>query len=112
MNGNFGATDISGCLRDDQSRVLISFSKFVGVTDATSTELLAAIEAFKLYKNSRWMNKVKQIIETDNMLIVGWLKGSQTCLGVFKPLFSNCKKLFCRHGLGDTICVERRQLLS
>ncbi|KAL4341087.1 hypothetical protein GQ457_08G028260 [Hibiscus cannabinus] len=78
VNGSFGVAGIGGCLRDNRSRGLISFSKSVGVTDATFAKFLAAIEAFKLFRNSRWMNKVNLIIETDSTLIT-WIGKYNMC---------------------------------
>ncbi|KAK8502480.1 hypothetical protein V6N12_005467 [Hibiscus sabdariffa] len=50
VKGSYGDAGIGGCLRNDKSQCLISFSKSVGLSDVTTAEIRALVEACKLFK--------------------------------------------------------------
>ncbi|KAL4346427.1 hypothetical protein GQ457_17G000750 [Hibiscus cannabinus] len=66
----FGEAGIGGCLRNEQSKCLISFSKSIGMSDVTSAEIAAISEAVKLFRNSAWI--VWQRKEFDDKKIYAW----------------------------------------
>ncbi|KAK9035190.1 hypothetical protein V6N11_077238 [Hibiscus sabdariffa] len=45
VKGSYGDAGIGGCLRNDKSQCLISFSNSVGISDVTTTEIRALVEA-------------------------------------------------------------------
>ncbi|GMI78516.1 hypothetical protein HRI_001520900 [Hibiscus trionum] len=49
----FGNAGIGGVMRNERGETIISFSKNVGRLDATSTEILAVLEAMKIIKTNR-----------------------------------------------------------
>ncbi|KAL4311451.1 hypothetical protein GQ457_01G029990 [Hibiscus cannabinus] len=89
VSGSFGEAGIGGCLCNNNARCLITFSKSVGLTDATYTEILAIKEACSLFVISMWAKKYKLIIETDSKLAVDWMN-PHLCPTVFKPLVLSC----------------------
>ncbi|KAK9044379.1 hypothetical protein V6N11_072685 [Hibiscus sabdariffa] len=68
----FGRAGIGGILRNPDNESLISFSKSVGITDATSAELLAFKEACVLFGESKWAKSFAVIFESDCSLISRW----------------------------------------
>ncbi|KAL4320219.1 hypothetical protein GQ457_18G011080 [Hibiscus cannabinus] len=93
VNGSFGDAGIGGCLRNEKSKCLISFSKSIGVSDVISAEIAAISEACKLFRNSVWSNSYKLIIENDNKLVVEWIQQPHCCPTMFKSLITNCRNL-------------------
>ncbi|KAL4317760.1 hypothetical protein GQ457_18G002470 [Hibiscus cannabinus] len=78
VSRSFGEAGIGGCLRNNNARCLMTFSKSVGITDATSAEILAIKEACSLFVMSLWAKKYKLLTETDSYP------------AVFKPLVLSC----------------------
>ncbi|KAL4271451.1 hypothetical protein GQ457_13G003200 [Hibiscus cannabinus] len=74
-----------GLLRNAANASLIIFSKPVGVTDATSAELLALKQVCTLFSKSKWSKSFKQILEIDCSMIIDWLNRPSLAPAVFKP---------------------------
>ncbi|KAL4291717.1 hypothetical protein GQ457_14G020070 [Hibiscus cannabinus] len=70
VSGSFEDAGIGGCLRNDKSKCLILFSKSIGISNATSAEIIAISEACMLFRNLVWSNSFKLIIENNNKLVV------------------------------------------
>ncbi|KAL4281404.1 hypothetical protein GQ457_03G010010 [Hibiscus cannabinus] len=67
---SFGGAGIEGCLRNDSSKLLLSFSMSVGTLDVSSAECLAVKEAVFLFNYSRWKGHYELVIESDGELVV------------------------------------------
>ncbi|KAL4361780.1 hypothetical protein GQ457_04G007550 [Hibiscus cannabinus] len=90
VNGSFGEAGICGCLRNENSRCLVTFSKNVGNADPTTAEIMATLEAVSIFRKSRWVSISKLLFETDSILIVEWIMNLHTCPFVFKQLITLC----------------------
>ncbi|KAL4285028.1 hypothetical protein GQ457_16G005670 [Hibiscus cannabinus] len=100
--GSHDESSIGGCLRDVGSKCLITFSKSAGITDCTSAEILAIVEACLLFRKSPWAKDFRLIIETDSAFTTSWLKNPHRCPTIFKPLIKACLKE-C-HNLDWRVC--------
>ncbi|KAK8626676.1 hypothetical protein V6N13_134309 [Hibiscus sabdariffa] len=87
-----GESGIGGSLHDAGSKCLISFSKSVGITDCTSTEILAIIGTCSLFRKSTWAKDFRLVIETDHKFAADWLENPQQCPIIFKSLIEACLK--------------------
>ncbi|XVF62075.1 hypothetical protein PTKIN_Ptkin08bG0188000 [Pterospermum kingtungense] len=70
-NFNPGPSGIGGVLRDHTGRVLIKFSKAIGVTDSSMAEVLAIREIVVMFVTSQWVVNESLIIECDSRNAVG-----------------------------------------
>ncbi|KAK8716174.1 hypothetical protein V6N13_043492 [Hibiscus sabdariffa] len=68
--GSFEECGIGGCLRNEKTKLLISFSKLDGKLDPTSAELLAISEDLNLLRNSKWVNTCSVVFESDCQIVV------------------------------------------
>ncbi|KAL4351272.1 hypothetical protein GQ457_06G023470 [Hibiscus cannabinus] len=68
-----GKAGIGGVLRDYSSKTLMYFPKSAGVVDVLSAEILALVEAMKLFGESKWVDKFKVVFECDSKLIIDWI---------------------------------------
>ncbi|XVF77486.1 hypothetical protein PTKIN_Ptkin14bG0048100 [Pterospermum kingtungense] len=73
VRGQPGAAGIGGLLRDNNSKILLKFSKSVGIADSNLAELMAIKEAFELFIGSRWANDFRLAIESDSANVVKWI---------------------------------------
>ncbi|GMI83017.1 hypothetical protein like AT4G29090 [Hibiscus trionum] len=91
--GSFGPAGIGGCLRNEESKSLIIFSKHVGNMDATSAEITAIHEALLLFKQSRWNKSAYLIIESDCKLAVEWVMNPGISPLSFRHLIMDCLEI-------------------
>ncbi|EOX99225.1 Uncharacterized protein TCM_007835 [Theobroma cacao] len=70
--GNLREFGIGGVLKDDQGRILVTFSKSIGVRNANRVELLALKEAFFIFMASKWAFSHYLLIESDSLITVKW----------------------------------------
>ncbi|XVF42703.1 hypothetical protein PTKIN_Ptkin01aG0385500 [Pterospermum kingtungense] len=61
--GNPGPSSIGGLLRDHLGKLLITFSKPIGVSDSNMAEVMAVREAMLLFVTSRWVVDHALILE-------------------------------------------------
>ncbi|XVE94323.1 hypothetical protein REPUB_Repub01dG0271300 [Reevesia pubescens] len=76
--GKPGSTSIGGMLRNEDSVVMIVFSKSVGIADSNEAEFLAIKKAFLIFVASKWVTSYNLIIESDNVNAVKWIS-SPSC---------------------------------
>ncbi|KAK8598621.1 hypothetical protein V6N13_094585 [Hibiscus sabdariffa] len=62
----------------------------VGISDATSAEILVVEETLSQFKFSQWRGKFKLVIESDSKLVVNWLQNPSRAPAIFKPLIYAC----------------------
>ncbi|EOY19766.1 Uncharacterized protein TCM_045102 [Theobroma cacao] len=72
-----GRSGIGGVLRDDQGKVLIAFSKSVGMGNANFAELLAIKEALLIFVASDWVSSHELIIESDSVTAIKRVKNPE-----------------------------------
>ncbi|KAK9032724.1 hypothetical protein V6N11_056981 [Hibiscus sabdariffa] len=84
VKGYYGPAGIGGVLRDHNGRILMNFSKHIGMSDPVSAEILAIKEALVLFTKSAWAFDANLIIETDCSIVVGWLQNPTTTPLAFK----------------------------
>ncbi|XVF88721.1 hypothetical protein PTKIN_Ptkin19aG0073400 [Pterospermum kingtungense] len=72
--GNPALSGIGGLLRDHLNRVLISFSKSIGIADSNMAEVMAVRKALVLFVTSEWVVNYPLIMECDSQNIVSWVR--------------------------------------
>ncbi|KAK9034289.1 hypothetical protein V6N11_050460 [Hibiscus sabdariffa] len=86
----FGKADIRRILRNEYNESLLTFSKYIGFTDATSAELLAFKEACVLFGESKWVESHSVIFESDCSLVFRWLTQPNLVSSIFKQIVLDC----------------------
>ncbi|GMJ01682.1 hypothetical protein HRI_003837400 [Hibiscus trionum] len=74
VKGSYGMAGVGGVLRDENAKILMYFSKGVGVCDVLSAELFAINEALNLFVASKWSKEFEVILESDNKSAIEWLQ--------------------------------------
>ncbi|KAE8658543.1 hypothetical protein F3Y22_tig00116971pilonHSYRG00766 [Hibiscus syriacus] len=91
VQGGFGKAGIGGVLRYHNGLCLMCFSKSIGVADPPGAELMAILEACRLFQSSRWYCQDKLLIESDCKLVVSWIANQRVIPSHLENLVANCK---------------------
>lgn len=81
--GKRGRASIGGVLCNHGNLILFSFSSFIGVKDLNEAEILAILEAIRLFNVSFWQ---PLIMESDSLNTISWV--SNVAKGRWKFYFS------------------------
>ncbi|KAK8572499.1 hypothetical protein V6N12_028552 [Hibiscus sabdariffa] len=84
--GGFGRADIGGFLCDSSNWTLILFFKSVGVSDATTAEILAIRVAYIMFQGSPWLHTCHLRIECDCSMVVSWFHNPPKSPSIFKQI--------------------------
>ncbi|KAK8977405.1 hypothetical protein V6N11_034450 [Hibiscus sabdariffa] len=90
VRGSFGKASIGGILSDNSGKVLLKFSKSIGVADSTSAELLAIKEALVVFMSTGLVETFHLQVESDCSNDVSWLCYPSTTPITFKELVYEC----------------------
>lgn len=71
--GKPGLAGIGGVLRNHEGRVLIRFSKAVGIEESNIAEILAIREALMIFSGFPWARGSPLVVESDSSNAVGWV---------------------------------------
>ncbi|XVF71505.1 hypothetical protein PTKIN_Ptkin12aG0043200 [Pterospermum kingtungense] len=87
--GNPRPSGIGGLLRDHLGRVLISFSKPIGIADSNMAEVMAVREALALFVTSEWVVNYPLILECDSQNTVCWVRNPCDAPWRMRSLFNH-----------------------
>ncbi|XP_022734201.1 uncharacterized protein LOC111287794 [Durio zibethinus] len=94
--GKPGLADVESIIHDWKERVLLMFSKNIGVKDSNLAELLAMIEALTIVANTNIDQPPDIIIESDSKVVTVWLNKVSDCPWRYNELLNRMYNLFIR----------------
>lgn len=72
--GKPGPAGISGVLRDSGGLVLVMFSKHVGTMESNEAEVLAILEAVRIFASSSFNSRLE--VKSDSLNVISWVSSS------------------------------------
>ncbi|KAK8990879.1 hypothetical protein V6N11_028835 [Hibiscus sabdariffa] len=87
---SYGPAGIGKILRDHSEKVIVEFSKAIGLSDLASAESIAIREALNIFAASEWVNQVELIIKVDCAYVVYWVNNPSLTPFAFKDLINEC----------------------
>ncbi|XVE86926.1 hypothetical protein DITRI_Ditri18aG0074600 [Diplodiscus trichospermus] len=93
MQGQPGLEGIGGVLRNHESRVLMVFSKSIGLVNSNMVEILAVKEALSLFLSLQWSQSSSLIIESDSLNVVKWLRDPASAPWKLRNIVSQVENL-------------------
>ncbi|KAL4367931.1 hypothetical protein GQ457_05G027970 [Hibiscus cannabinus] len=97
-----------GVLRNHEGKILCTFSKNAGLSDASSIEILAIKAAVSIFKSSIWARSHKLIIECDSSNVVHWINNVFSTPVAFRDIVQTVLKSGV--GIDWKVCVIPRKV--
>ncbi|GMI83491.1 hypothetical protein HRI_002018400 [Hibiscus trionum] len=89
VQGSYGMAGVGGVLRDENAKILMYFSKGVGVCDVMTAVLVAINKALTIFVDSKWSKEYEVILESDNKIAIEWLLDHSLSPAHFRNLIYN-----------------------